>query len=115
MKIPFFVPLLICSLAIAGSGAGAMAQSPQEATANPQTQSTSQVDDTWISTKIKTELLAAKDVPGLDIKVETTNGVVELSGPVKSQMQADRVEAIAKTVKGVKRVDASALAVTADR
>ncbi|MEG1681030.1 MAG: BON domain-containing protein, partial [Stenotrophomonas sp.] len=36
--------------------------------------------DTWITTKVKAELLTTKDVSGMEIKVETVNGVVTLSG-----------------------------------
>jgi hyperosmotically inducible protein len=62
------------------------------------------VDDTWITTKIKAMLL--KDAPGdsLDVKVETEDGVVQLSGFVDSGLQASRAAEIASSVKGVKRV-----------
>jgi hyperosmotically inducible protein len=38
------------------------------------------------------------------VKVETTDGVVQLSGAVKDQAQSDRAESVAKTVDGVKSV-----------
>lgn len=38
------------------------------------------------------------------VKVETTDGVVQLSGIVDSQAQSDRAESIAKAVDGVKSV-----------
>ncbi|MGQ7186550.1 BON domain-containing protein, partial [Escherichia sp. HC-CC] len=40
----------------------------------------------------------------LHVKVETTDGVVQLSGTVDSQAQSDRAESIAKAVDGVKSV-----------
>ena len=69
--------------------------------------------DTWITTKVKAELLTTKDVSGMEIKVETVNGVVALSGTVASKVEADRAIAAAKGIKGVKSVDSSALMVAA--
>lgn len=71
--------------------------------------------DTWITTKVKAELLTTKDVSGMEIKVETVNGVVALSGTVASKVEADRAIAAAKAIKGVKNVDSSALMVAAAR
>lgn len=39
--------------------------------------------DTWITTKVKSSLLADSDVAGLKIDVETVNGVVTLTGQVE--------------------------------
>lgn len=69
------------------------------------------VGDTWITTKVKTSLLADDDVAGLQVEVETVNGVVTLSGDVESQAQADEAERIAAGIEGVTRVDASGLRV----
>lgn len=106
MKITLASVLITGSL-IAGS---ALSQAmPQEQSGG--TQSNQPVDDTWITTKVKTELLAAKDIPGTSIDVETTNGVVVLSGTLESQKQVDRAVAAAKAVRGVKEVDAAGLVV----
>ena len=72
------------------------------------------VDDTWITTKVKADLLATEDVSGLALNVETVEGVVSLSGEVDSQAEADRAVAVAKGIKGVTRVDASGIKVRAD-
>ncbi|SBV37548.1 hypothetical protein STPYR_12484 [uncultured Stenotrophomonas sp.] len=64
-----------------------------------------------ITTKVKAELLATKDVSGMDIKVETVNGVVSLSGTVDTQVEADRAVAVARAIEGVSRVDDSGLVV----
>ena len=69
--------------------------------------------DTWITTKVKAELLTTKDVSGMEIKVETVNGAVTLSGTVASKVEADRAIAAAKGIKGVTSVDSSALTVAA--
>ena len=65
--------------------------------------------DSWITTKVKSQLLADSVTKGLDIDVTTSNGVVALSGSVGSQDAADHAEGIAKKVKGVKSVDTSGL------
>ena len=67
------------------------------------------VDDSWITTKVKSELLADSMTKGLDINVKTSNGVVALSGTVSNDDAADHVKDIARKVKGVKSVDASGL------
>ncbi|MDH5835244.1 BON domain-containing protein [Luteimonas kalidii] len=71
------------------------------------------VDDTWITTKVKSSLLAEADVSGLDINVDTLNGVVTLRGEVESQAQADTATRIAREIEGVTNVDASGLTVGA--
>ena len=43
-------------------------------------------------------------VPSRNVKVETTDGVVQLSGEVKTQAQSERAESIAKAIDGVKSV-----------
>lgn len=70
------------------------------------------VGDTWITTKVKASMLADDDVAGLQVEVETVNGVVTLSGDVESQAQADEAERIASEIEGVTRVDASGLRVS---
>lgn len=77
----------------------------------PTGESNQPVSDTWITTKVKTELLAAKDVSGLKIDVDTVNGVVALSGKVDSQAQIVKATAVAKNVQGVRNVDAKGLMV----
>lgn len=62
------------------------------------------IDDSAITTKVKSSLLADADVKGLDIKVETNKGEVQLSGFVDSQAQIDRAMSIARGVEGVNNV-----------
>lgn len=62
------------------------------------------IDDAAITTKVKAELLAAKDINSLDIKAETFGGIVQLSGFVDSQFQITRAGQIASSVSGVKSV-----------
>lgn len=63
------------------------------------------IDDTTITTKVKSKLLLAKDTTGTAISVETFKGIVQLSGFVKSDQERQRAEEIAKSVDGVKRVE----------
>ncbi|WP_437890130.1 molecular chaperone OsmY [Phytobacter sp. V91] len=60
--------------------------------------------DTATTSEIKAKLLADDLVPSRKVKVETTDGVVQLSGTVDSQAQIERAESIAKAVDGVKSV-----------
>ncbi|MDW8844640.1 molecular chaperone OsmY [Erwinia sp. MMLR14_017] len=60
--------------------------------------------DAATTSEIKAKLLADDIVPSRNVKVETTNGVVQLSGTVKSQAQSERAEGIAKAIDGVKSV-----------
>ncbi len=71
------------------------------------------VTDSWITTKVKADLLASSNVPGTEVKVETVNGVVSLSGTVATQAEKDKAVTTAKGIKGVTRVDSAALKVNA--
>jgi hyperosmotically inducible periplasmic protein len=62
------------------------------------------VDDSTLTTKVKSALLAEKDVNSFDIKVKTFNGTVQLSGFVDSQWQIDRATQVASAVTGVQHV-----------
>jgi hyperosmotically inducible protein len=62
------------------------------------------VDDTVVTTKVKTALLADSDIKGLQINVDTSNGVVSLNGAVDNQTQIDRAGKLAADVQGVKSV-----------
>ena len=59
--------------------------------------------DAWITTKIKSKLLANPDIPGLRVKVVTENGIVFLLGLLNSE-EAKRVGEISSEVKGVQRI-----------
>ena len=74
--------------------------------------STEPAQDTWITTKVKTDLATLKDIDSTDISVETNNGVVTLSGKVDSAEKRDRVVTAVRNVEGVKDVDTSRLGIT---
>jgi len=60
--------------------------------------------DTATTSEVKAKLLADDIVPSRKVKVETNDGVVQLSGTVDSQAQIERAESIAKAIDGVKSV-----------
>ena len=62
------------------------------------------IDDTTITTRVKTAMLNDPAVGGLSIDVDTFKGVVTLSGRVKSQAEKDQAVALARTVSGVTQV-----------
>ena len=63
------------------------------------------VDDAAITAKVKAALLAANDVKGTDISVETNSGRVTLSGVVQDQTQVDRAVSTARNIDGVVEVE----------
>ncbi len=63
------------------------------------------ISDSTITAKVKSALIADKDVKSIDIKVETMEGIVTLNGEASSRAQADKAESIARTVDGVKTID----------
>ncbi len=67
------------------------------------------VSDSWITTKVKSSLLYARNVDGTDINVKTVGGVVTLSGKADSDAERDLAVEIAKNVRGVKTVNAAGL------
>ena len=62
------------------------------------------VDDSALTARVKSALLAKKGVPSAEISVETYRGVVQLSGFVDTAGQIDLAGSVAAGVKGVKDV-----------
>mgnify|MGYP001214779776 FL=1 len=59
------------------------------------------IDDTVITSAVKTKLLADSGVRGFDIDVDTNGGVVELNGTVNTEAESEKAESIAEDVDGV--------------
>ncbi len=74
-----------------------------EITVKGATSSLTRASDSWITAKIKTEMLATKDLRSGTIKVVTENGTVYLMGVVTRE-QADMAVDIARQVTGVQKV-----------
>lgn len=67
------------------------------------------IDDSVITTKVKTALLGQKSIHSTQITVTTFKGKVQLSGFVRSQQEAKEAVDVTKTVVGVRAVDNSLL------
>lgn len=101
--------LLVLSTALAGLMTGFVAgcSKPSDTTGAPPASTTvgTEIDDSVVTTRVKSALLADPDVKSFDLKVETRKGEVQLSGFVDSQTQIDRATAVIRAVDGVKNVE----------
>ena len=89
---------LIGTLALGGFSAGCAATSTRDSTGQ-------YVDDTVITTKVKSALLGDKAVKSFEIKVQTNKRVVQLSGFVDTSDQKAAAGSDAAAVAGVKDVE----------
>ena len=71
------------------------------ASTRTQTSTGEYVDDTVITTKVKSAIFSDPDLKVMQINVETYKGVVQLSGFVNSESSVTKAREVAKTVKGV--------------
>ena len=62
------------------------------------------LDDATLTAKVKADLVKDSTVKATEIKVETTQGVVQLSGFVGSEAIRQRAEQLAQSIQGVKSV-----------
>jgi len=97
--------LLAATLAVGGG----MTQSAMAGGHETERSADEVITDSWITTKVKSQLVADRKVSGFDISVETRDGVVKLSGEVNNQSEVSHAVEIARSTEGVKRVDATAL------
>lgn len=91
IRFAFVLPLVM--LAMAGCASTRTQESPAE-----------YVDDSVITLKVKTAILADDTLKSSEINVETFKGIVQLSGFVNSQADIQRAVAVAGDVGGVKSV-----------
>ena len=63
-------------------------------------------DDAAITTKVKSSFVADPQVSALAINVQSSQGVVHLTGMVNNEQERQRAIQIAQAVQGVKQVDA---------
>ena len=84
--------LLLAAL-VAGCAGDRMSRSTDEA-----------VDDNLLANKVKMALYADKQVRGMQMTVEASQGVIQLSGVAASTTEAQRAVQIAQGIKGVKAV-----------
>ena len=62
------------------------------------------IDDSVITSKVKTAIFNEPALTSAEINVETFKGVVQLSGFVNSQSDINRAATIARGIKGVQSV-----------
>lgn len=100
---------LVLSSALAGVFTGlSLGCSQASDVAGAQPVSTSigtEIDDSVVSAKVKSALLADSDIKGFDFKITTRKGEVQLSGFVDNQLQLERALAVTQAVPGVKKID----------
>lgn len=70
------------------------------------------ITDSWITTKVKSQLLADTVTKGTKMRVTTRDNIVLLRGKVASQAEKDRAIQLATQTEGVTKVDASRLRVS---
>jgi hyperosmotically inducible periplasmic protein len=69
--------------------------------------------DSWITTKVKSEILADSVSKGFKVSVKTVKGVVMLHGTLPNDDAVAHVKDLAEKVQGVKSVDTTQLKSTA--
>jgi hyperosmotically inducible periplasmic protein len=85
----------------------ASAAVPVASTVTPPTATTvgTEIDDSVVTARVKSALLADDDAKSFEIKVETRRGQVQLSGFVDTQARIDKAIALARSVEGVTGVE----------
>ena len=100
MKKPALLVMLLSAVLAAGCGTMSGTQSDGSKKSAGQV-----VDDTAITSKVKTALLADPEVSGFKINVDTEKGRVKLKGEVKTLAIRKKAESITRGVEGVQSVD----------
>ncbi|SHN05302.1 BON domain-containing protein [Phytopseudomonas punonensis] len=67
------------------------------------------ISDSWITSKVKASFLYSRNLDALNIKVDTREGFVRLSGTVLSNAEKRLAVETARNIRGVRGVDADAL------
>ena len=65
---------------------------------------TAGLDDATIATRVKTALLNEPELHAQEIQVQAEQGVVTLVGVVPNQAEAERAQAVARGIGGVREV-----------
>ncbi len=96
MKFPKLFTSIVGAIVLAGM-LGCASTSKQEGTGE-------YIDDTVITTKVKAAILAEPGLKSAEINVETYKGIVQLSGFVSSQSNANKAVELSRAVRGVSSV-----------
>lgn len=107
---PRFYPLILSMTLSAGAttlmaGCNREATIAPSATVTPSTTVGTEIDDSIVTTKVKSAMVGDPELKGADVKVETRKGVVQLSGFAETQAQVMRAIAVARAISGVKDVE----------
>jgi hyperosmotically inducible periplasmic protein len=86
------------------SSARATATEARRATEQAANKTEQVIDDSVITTKVKSVLLADATVKGLNISVDTVGGTVTLTGTASSQDERAKAASLAASVEGVRNV-----------
>lgn len=107
MTTPFSLRLVSTTLAAVMSISMVACSKTDSATDAPAPNITvgTEIDDSVITTRVKSALLDNVDIKSFDLKVETRKGEVMLTGFVDNPSQIDRALAITQGISGVKSVD----------
>jgi osmotically-inducible protein OsmY len=107
----YISPIILAVLLIAMQGcASTTSKEPAAATEKTSTAATSKesageyLDDSVITTRVKTAVFNEPTLKSSEINVETFKGVVQLSGFVNSQGDINKAVEIARNIKGVSSV-----------
>ncbi|AGJ89500.1 BON domain-containing protein [Raoultella ornithinolytica] len=92
------IPAFCATLLVAVSLAGCAGSPTKESTGG-------YIDDTVVTTKVKTALFNEKDIKSSEISVQTFKGRVQLSGFVSSAKDASRAVEVTRRVQGVRLVE----------
>jgi hyperosmotically inducible periplasmic protein len=88
---------LVIAIAVASGVTGCAVTKGQETTGQ-------YVDDSTITSRVKTRFAKDPTVSAMRIHVDTMKGVVQLTGTAKSDTERDQAAQIASAVPGVKEV-----------
>jgi hyperosmotically inducible protein len=102
-----FAAALLCNVAFAQD----TSDTPKSTTSSAVKKTERVMSDTWITTKVKSEILANSVSKMFKVGVKTRHGVVHLSGKLPTQDAIDLVKMIAEKVRDVKSVDVSLLSI----
>ena len=89
----------------AASTAAPTAPTASTGTAPAGTTVGTEIDDSVVTARVKSALLADNDTKSFEIKVETRKGQVQLSGFVDTQARIDNAIALTRKVEGVASVE----------
>jgi osmotically-inducible protein OsmY len=100
MNLKYTLPLIA-----AASLVGVTAISSPVIAATQDTETQSAINDAWLHGKLETALLFNEHLNSFDIDSDVTNGIAYLRGAVESDIDRDLAGEIAKSIKGVSKVE----------